>query len=97
MRALDQGLPREDTPLLIMLLAFEVGAHLFDVALRRLRGIGDDAMLPAQLRDPDPARRPRARLVPSCSVCFLGGGGQNLGPASARGAGSWAGARCVCF
>lgn len=40
--AIDLGQLREDTPVLVALIAFEVGTHLFDVAFRRRPGHGDD-------------------------------------------------------
>ncbi|MDQ4117156.1 MAG: TetR/AcrR family transcriptional regulator [Actinomycetota bacterium] len=40
--ALDRGFLRDDTPLLVMQLAFEAGSRLFDVAFRRTPGVGDD-------------------------------------------------------
>lgn len=62
--ALDRGLLREGTPLLVVHLAFEVGSRLFDVAFRRTPTTGDDGvidearrLLVAYLRTyaPDPA------------------------------------------
>ncbi|GAA5159371.1 hypothetical protein GCM10023321_40430 [Pseudonocardia eucalypti] len=43
--ATERGLLREDTPLLVMQLAFEAGNRLFDVAFRRTPTTGDDATL----------------------------------------------------
>lgn len=43
--ALERGLLRDDTPLLVMRLAFEAGSRLFDVAFQRTPPIGDDATL----------------------------------------------------
>lgn len=41
--AIERGLLRDDTPLLVMQLAFEAGGRLFDVAFQRTPAIGDDA------------------------------------------------------
>jgi len=43
--ALDRELLPEQTPLLVMQLAFEAGSRLFDVAFRRAPGRGDDVVI----------------------------------------------------
>lgn len=43
--AIERGFLREDTPPLVMQLAFEAGNRLFDVAFRRTPTTGDDATL----------------------------------------------------
>lgn len=43
--AIEAGLLKDDTPLLVMQLAFEAGSRLFDVAFRIAPGKGDDAVM----------------------------------------------------